>query len=327
VLTVCLSLLWISRDRTLVSWACGLDELPLPHGYSLGSSVSGGDPTGRYIVGAAEGPGSLGKVLLLWDNNRVTAIKPEGTDVKLTDVNSSGVAVGSALTVDGRRYSFLYRDGSIAEFHGGTAVAINAAGVSVGYAGTRPALWSHPAAEPMLLPLPGDEWRGEALDIGDDGVIVGTVSPPAPSTSSRAYVWLPDGTHYGLPGGASIAVSYRDGWAVGQSAHGPDVALLWHRTAVGWNTFASIGISPKVVNAQGWIAGIGAAAVKAHNEIGLKLPVELPGHRAGAQPEIDALSDNARSLAGTIAVSPYGKAEPDHVAVRWTCGEQTGGGR
>jgi hypothetical protein len=304
---------------------CGVQRLPLPDGYAPPSVITAGDRTGRFLVGEARSEDPAGTPLLLWDREKPVPVSVPGVGAELTNVNSSGVAVGHALGSDGALFSFLYHDGIVTPMRGrgSVAVALNERGVAAGYAGTRPVWWPGPTAEPEPLALPGNDWRGEALAIGDDGVIVGRVWPPPPATSSRAYAWFPDGSHRELPGGAAIASAYRDGWVVGTTGGPASAAVRWNlrdRNAMP----APIGSSkPHVVNASGTAAGAGRPALFVAPDGRIALPTNVAGHAVDPEVDVVALSDDGRGAAGTITVTPApgGSAMPTavRVAVRWDC--------
>src|SRR5690606_21301427 len=79
------------------------------------------------------------------------------------------------------------------------ARAINDAGQIVGTRDSRqPVIWHSADSAPVDLRLPDPGWRGEAIDIDEDGTVVGVVHSDDGRTE-RGYVWFPDGTGRLLP--------------------------------------------------------------------------------------------------------------------------------
>jgi hypothetical protein len=195
-----------------VPGTCRIDRLPVPDGHPR-SVVTGGDPTGRFLVGRAYG--STGYVdkhpLLIWDNGVPTRVDMPGDDESFSDVTSTGVAVGSGFTGRDTQSAFVYRDGRLtglrapagsvqarAVAENGTIVG-NLGGGSVDY---RPLVWRGPDAAAQLLPLPAGFPAGETVDVDDDGTILAKVSVAGsrgPDGGDHGYVWGPDGTGRLLP--------------------------------------------------------------------------------------------------------------------------------
>jgi hypothetical protein len=188
---------------------CRIDRLPVPAGHPA-SIVTGGDPTGRYLVGRAYG--STGHVekhrLLIWDNGRLTTVDMPGTDETFQDINGSGVAVGSSFDDGGGTSAYVYRDGKLTKLPApATFVEVRAVGENGTIVGAvrdsdvgphRPLVWRDPAGQPQQLDLPNGSASGVAVDVGADGTIVGSVSKTG-LDDGQGYLWKPDGTGQMLP--------------------------------------------------------------------------------------------------------------------------------
>jgi hypothetical protein len=99
--------------------ACQLGYLPVPDG-TVNSFVHGGDPTGRYVVGRATVFGADGErsaVDLMWTDGRFTEVRLpyDQASSMLSDVNSSGVAVGTGYDEEFRSHAFTYHRGVVRE--------------------------------------------------------------------------------------------------------------------------------------------------------------------------------------------------------------------
>ena len=209
---------------------CVAERLPTPKGHGPKSVVTGGDPTGRYVLGRSY-PGGDRDRLLIWEDGRVKNVVPiEGTDPHLYDINTSGVAVGiSFVGPFGKEteVAWVVTDGKAQRLKGqnAAAVGINEAGVIVGTVGDQPVVWRTADSAPEILPGPPGKWIGSAGGIDEDGTIVGTFGGIGVQRS-LAYAWSPDGTARELapaaadtglkPSGAS-AGSIRDGVVLGGS--------------------------------------------------------------------------------------------------------------
>jgi hypothetical protein len=235
--------------------SCSVQRLPLLDGEPM-SLVTGADPTGRFIVGrtypANDHSGAY--PILMWDNGKPSRIVLPGADQVLSDVTTTGVAVGSGWGDNGPR-SYIYRDGKVSLLRAAgssQAMAINDAGQivgsqDVGAAGSKPVIWRDSSAQPVDLPLPASKSTGHATDIDENGTVIGTVwesptpkdlvAPKDPAASNKpgvtgkgmprnpstGYLWLPDGTARELPKpmvqGARadyfLPRSIRNGWITG----------------------------------------------------------------------------------------------------------------
>lgn len=194
---------------------CRVEKLPVPAGHPR-SMVTGGDPSGRFLVGRAYA--STGYTdrhpLLIWDGDRMTTVDMPGSDESFNDVNGSGVAVGSSFGTGDRTSAYVYRDGRLDALRppaggAGASVAATAVGEDGTIAGSagdvgqyRPLVWRDTGAPAQPLPLPDGLPSGKASDVDTDGTVLGTVSDlgsPGHEPVDRGYVWKPDGTGRLLP--------------------------------------------------------------------------------------------------------------------------------
>jgi hypothetical protein len=167
----------------------------LPTGGAL-ASVTGGDPSGTYLVGTTNPDSEKPKAVLVWRDGKLVASVPQtGRSSVMSDINASGVAVGS--NTESPFLPYVYRNGRVSRLPGtGNAQAINDAGM---IAGTRqisyqeiPERWAGPDAQPELMKLPPGTLGGKAEDIAEDGTI--TVTLLTKTYIQQAYLWFPDGT-------------------------------------------------------------------------------------------------------------------------------------
>jgi len=223
---------------------CRSTALPVPAG-TTESSVNGGDPTGRYLVGVGFRVG--GADGLLWVDGHLTPVDQSPLSpyiqVQFNAVNDHATIVGNRMIdYSLQTEAFIYRGGRFtilpAPNPGDTteAVAINSAGDVVGTAfgptGPQPVEW--PAGRPgtvRVLPTPGDA-GGFAAGIDQDGTVVGYLAPWPPGTP---YVWPAHRAAHPLPvptgsmGGNAVAI--RLGLVAGNvfdPASGATVPAVWN---------------------------------------------------------------------------------------------------
>jgi uncharacterized membrane protein len=309
-----------------VPGTCALQQLPVPAGQPPKSVVTGGDPTGRYILGRAY-PGGASHPVLIWDNGKVHAITMTGQDQELTDVNAAGVAVGvSVAATSDQPTAWVYQDGRLTRLAGDatTANGINERGVIAGSVGGKPAFWSSAGSAPTMLTMPGSGWTGQVNAIDEDGTMVGEVHS-GPTHGAIGYLWHPDGTGESLPvpvvDGKPVdqftARSIRNGWVVGWAAL--DVGPTRYIYAPRWNlrtgaVDAPGGLTAEAVNDRGWIAGsLGQRAVLVDGGAPVSLP-DLGGTRPPVTNTAYTISDDGTTLAGQVE-----SADGDPVAVQWHC--------
>src|SRR5690349_1234375 len=315
---------------------CALGELPLPDGRKM-ALVTGADPTGRFLLGrtypAVNPPGGgMGLHVVIWDRRTPHIVALPGDDQSLTDVNRSGVAVGSGWAGGGTT-SYFYRNGTVAKLPGGDGAqvrAIDDAGTIVGTRNDQPVIWRSVDRSPVVLPLPSGVTKGVAIDIDEDGTVIGVVG--ADLTTQRPYVWLPKG------GGHDLALPSGVPPATGKSGGKPSRALTtasvfhishgWvtgrvNATAVRWNLrtgetqiLPDFGTAADNINRFGWQIGINTAgrAQFLADAAPVMLP-ELAPHQPGGLSNIPTtLSDDGRTIGGQ-------SDDRDGVihAVVWTC--------
>jgi hypothetical protein len=290
---------------------CDLARLPMPAGMGM-AIVTGADPTGRIILGRAY-LGDGDKQALMWRDGKVQKLPLVGSDPSLEDVNTAGTAVGFEFGPgEEGQFPVVYRDGTVKRLAGGKGEAggINEAGAIAGMLGADrpsgvPARWAGPDSQPERLPLPAGYRNGSAVDIDEDGTVVGYLGD-----QQTPYVWFPDGEHRPLPlpmvdgetptGGDTSDI--RNGWAIGMLHVGVKTR------AVRWNVYTGeavvipeFTIRPDAVNARGWVVGA------AHDPRGLLRTetgtVTLPGlpQRTGTDTLgviPNTLSDDGRTIAG-----------------------------
>jgi hypothetical protein len=187
------------------SLTCTESVLPVPGGVAS-AVITGGDPTGRYLVGQSY-PQPTGDHYqpLIWDNGLAHKVPLPGLDAIMVAVSSNGTAVGQSFTGNVQS-AFIYRDGRVTKLGGATsagASAVNNAGMVVGgridHNVSVPVVWRTPTSPATDLPLPGPSWRGSASEILNDGSIVGAVSPSSTSSESQVIMWSPNGSFRLLP--------------------------------------------------------------------------------------------------------------------------------
>ncbi|MCM4076883.1 hypothetical protein [Paractinoplanes hotanensis] len=238
------------RPDPVLPAACAPGALPI--GLHENVEVTGGDPTGAWIVGYSREPRGSGipSSILVWHNGAlVTDVKPPALKkgsggVWMNDVNSSGVAVGGNF--DGDPEPYVIEGGRIRKLAGGIgdADAINEAGVIAGKVvargepptSERPARWASPGAEPVLLPLPDDlnKIATKVVDVAGDGTVIGGIN-------MKAYLWRPDGSHgyLKLPAiegervNGFTPMALRQGWLYGALFTSPPGATSPPRPGIG----------------------------------------------------------------------------------------------
>jgi len=187
------------------SVSCTEQLLPVPDGVTM-ALVSGGDASGRYLIGRSY-PGNKGddEQPLIWDNGVAHKVPINGADPELVAISTNGTAVGNAFS-GGVESAFIYRDGTLSRLGGATnveATSVNNAGTVAGSRdvdhSSLPVVWRTPTSPAKDLPMPSPSWRGTPSAVLDDGTVIGSVSPSVTSNESRGIVWHPDGTFQLLP--------------------------------------------------------------------------------------------------------------------------------
>ena len=251
--------------------ACRTVVLPTPAGTS--STVTGGDLTGRYLVGRVNYPDRSAGAL--WRHGRFTEIDASplgGVQVEYHDVNRHGVVVGERMTDFGSFHTdaFTYRRGTftlLPALRAGEpteALGINSRGDVVGNSignGFTPVVWpaNRPGTVRALAPA-----TGRAMGIDEDGSVVGYLAPFPPGTP---YLWPAKGTPRPLPDGGmgGNAVGIQRGMVAGNvfdPATNRTVPALWNLRTGGFRTFPEAGGSALSVNRKGTIGVVGALVHK-----------------------------------------------------------------
>ncbi|MEV4709368.1 hypothetical protein [Actinoplanes sp. NPDC049316] len=278
--------------------------------------VTGGDPSGRWVVGrtypAGKDDGS--RPLVIWKDGKIAdTVRIGGSDQSFEDINTRGAAVG--YTFDPGVVPYAYSNGKVTRMPGGEATvsAINDAGVAVGSLGPiyegMPARWSSVTAQPQKLPVPPGTEFGTAADIDEAGNILGTVQPEGKEGSG--YLWLADGTHRAMPlpkvDGTKATMfwpeSIRNGWVVGRSVIDTKderrFAFFRYRIDTGrYERLPAASGMPDRVAANGWIIGTARRPVITSEG---NVTTELPGYRKATGRQdylIESFSDDGRTAAG-----------------------------
>jgi uncharacterized membrane protein len=310
---------WTAPVAAPVS-SCTLDRLTVPGGVAQ-ALISSADPTGQYIVGRSYPKD--GYQAVLWHNGKGRNINlPGDLEESLTDVNSSGAAVGwswiSTGGADGP-VPYAYQGGKVVKLTGpklGYANAINDAGAIAGSdeVAHDALIWSSVTAKPTKLPVPSGTQAATAADIDEDGTTVGSLDLKVP------YVWFADGTHKALPlptykGKKAVsarAFHVRNGWVTGvadaneeaRNGGGND-ADMW---SVRWNlrtgevkVFPDLLFGANGVNASGWQTGLNAksrAVLVLTDGKRIELP-QLSPHPVGTLNNIPySISDDGKTITG-----------------------------
>lgn len=292
--------------------------------------VTAGDPTGRYLAGRTYQP-SPGPIL--WKDGKILD-RPRltGDDPSFDDINSSGIAVGSAFLGDLQQQGYAYRDGRVTELDGKHTVpmAINDAGVIVGTIGEVlkevPVRWDSADAKAEPLPMPAGMTTGSADAIAEDGTVVGSVATDSRATAS-GYLWLPDGTGRKMArpevdGGEADYFwpeSITNGWVAGRAVDdSPDgstrsFASMRYRIADGTYHPLPQSVFPALIADNGWVAGeAGPPVILAGSKV-----VELPRYRTLKEYQISYYSADGRRVAGHSTDSEGNQVGNEPLL--WTC--------
>jgi uncharacterized membrane protein len=303
--------------------SCEVQRLPLPGG-AVSSFVSGGDRTGRYLVGRSTDAAGVDTVLVWRDGALVTQTTMPGAHGSLDDINSSGVAIGNSVDEAGVNHAYLFRDGQFTELtaaDGATARAIGEQGIVVGGRGApnlhQPVVW--PAGQTAATDLKIDMGNGDAVDVDADGTIVGLLYYPIEPHFGLA--WKADGAPTRLPTvpngvnqGKLLPGSITNGVIAGRlsSFDGAPATL---DVASGATTVITQQVGVGVPNSRGWFAGrIGDGLALVSPDARVALAVPAPGAVAREETLVRTLSEDGGVIGGQIA-----DANGVTQAVRWTC--------
>nr|WP_221375105.1 hypothetical protein [Actinoplanes polyasparticus] len=300
----------------------------LPTGGIKKALVTAGDPTGRYQAGRAY-PGT-GKVhTVVWRDGALLPVpKMPGDDPSFRDINSSGVAVGYSFEGDDQRAYVLEGD-TVRQLRGGgaSAAAINDRGVIAGalgdlYLSGVPVMWKSSRATPTRLPLPSGFTGGAAVDIADDGTVLGSISRK--TGEGTAYLWLPDGTGRLLPKPGQADYFWADsisngrlfGSAVDDSADGSTRRFVSYRYVIATGKYEKLAtqLSTALGAENGWVLGTTSGPVIL---AGPKV-VKLPAYKRMKEYQMTAFSADGRTAAGyttdTTDTEPVANRP-----LKWTC--------
>lgn len=298
---------------------CALTALPVPAG-AANSTVTAGDPTGRYLLGSARTPvdGVASHTTLAWVNGRLSDLGlPKGWNTP-ADINQSGTAVGSA-SIAGRTQAYTYRAGALTVLPGlrpgdsTVATEINRRGDVVGRSDDLStgsiALVVWPSDAPGTvreLKVPaGRPTAVNSLKIDEDGTVLGFQFTSAYET----FVWAPDGTvrHLLSPSGSTsvVAMSIRNGWLSGHDVSGDTpVPLRWNLRTGGIDRMGAAGAyeSAGVVNARGDLVLTDGPSRSTAIGHGPERTVVLPTFEGGSAGTVRVLTD--RGVAAGSAYDP-----------------------
>ncbi|MEU2616001.1 hypothetical protein ABZ570_31180 [Micromonospora sp. NPDC007271] len=314
---------------------CTAELLPIPGGRSK-SLVTGGDPTGRYLLGRSFPDQGLSHPLIIWDGDRAHDVRLPGSYQELTDISPSGVAVGTAY-FGGRPQPYVVRYGKATRLPGvgaGEATAISADGRIVGARqdGDRrlPVLWSGPDKPAVDLPLPGPKWEGIAIGVDSDGTVVGMIQA-GPGAAIKAVVWRSGGKPELLPlpsttdGTATEfhPVTFQGGWITGTAYRGDgdtrSVHAVRYHLARGEYVPLPPKLNPTAGNGRGWVVGrVDRIDAGLATDDGLVRLPDLDGRTGRYGAGAVSISDDGQVIGGQLDTKS-GQHTIDMRAVRWRC--------
>jgi hypothetical protein len=315
---------------------CAIDRLPIP-GNPPRSLVTGGDRTGRYLLGRAYASAGFVKKhkIVVWDNGQPTALDMPGEDERLSDINSAGVAVGNSFSGD-TEVPYIYRDATVTKLNAqgsSEPSAIGEQGVIVGFrtlpsSDTRPVVWRTPNGPQADLSLPAGYHSGRAIDVDDDGTIIGSVNGGGDDT--RGIAWTLDGTGRLLPlptiDGAPALFLYPNSIhhgvvaGVAGKAEGTSVENIPVLYDLRTNRFTVLPqrMGYEAANTLGWVAGqMGHSLVLAAPTAQTPLPGLTTAQPTGRLADlVVSMSEDGRVLGGQASSN----GDPlQYEAVRWRC--------
>ncbi|MEV0808928.1 hypothetical protein [Micromonospora sp. NPDC050200] len=324
---------------------CTAELLPIPGGIRK-SAVTGGDPTGRYLLGRSYPSSGFSYPVIIWDDGQAREVRLPGSDQQLVDVNPSGVAVGVAVVGD-RPQPYVVRSGKATRLPGATAgeaTAISDDGRIVGARqdGDRrlPVLWSDSDKPAVDLPLPGPKWQGTAIGVDSDGTVVGKIQN-GPQGAPRAVVWRSGEKPELLPlpsvtGGTATEFapkSFQGGWITGMAyRRGGDRSIHAVRYHLDRGEYAPLPakLYPSAGNGRGWMVGLlqvhPPTAGQQRDDIdsglltddGLVRLPDLDGRTGRYGADAVSISDDGQVIGGHLDTKP-GRQTIDMRAVRWRC--------
>ena len=314
--------------------SCTGQRLTLPAGATSGV-VTGGDPTGRYLVGYVFGHG-LAYGTVLWTDGTPKLINAPADDERIT-VNSNGEVAGSGLDVHDNvdeQVSWTYRNGTVTRLgdadYSYRVYAVNENGDLLVQRTSRYLDHVSGSTSPIVLQVLGHDGSTRQLsgpgsdnvrfvgDIDDDGTVVG-----GSGGSGIATVWRPDGTTERLHSGdqPTFANRIQDGWVLGGNV---GTVVPFHTEGlplVRWDLRSGKLIPSKLfaagwdINRYGWIVGTSTEHRPAAEEDDQVIPLPLPpGTADGVGFVATTISDNGHTIGGQANLT-----NGDIVPVRWLC--------
>jgi uncharacterized membrane protein len=301
--------------------ACTVEALPgVQDSRVAGVNVTGADSSGRYRVGRTEPVAQA----VRWAGGKALIIDLPGEGkAALTDVNSSGTAIGWRFAKDGdaEPVPFVIEQGTVTPLPGtghGIPRAINDSGVIVGESGGHAVRWASAHDVPTRLSIASGVYRSSAVDIDEDGTVIVT---EVRSVEWSAFVWRPDEMSIGLlpPNvdgrrpSVTMVADIRNRWVVGSmsiTARPPTtngVTDVLKTVTVRRNLRSGeikiideSKVRATAVTADGWIVGNDATGAPVMSDGDVTAPLPLP---AGSQAATDAqytVSDDGHTITGLI---------------------------
>jgi hypothetical protein len=272
--------------------------------------VTGGDPTGRYLVGRLyrESDRAFNYGLAIWDDGRLAAQpRLSGGDPMIVDITADGLGVGSAYEGD-QPVPYAYRDGKVIRLKGGTGAprAISRTGVIAGQVGERAARWDSLTAVPKKLQVPAGTSASAAVEIAEDGTILGTVENMSSVVEQTGYLWRPDGTgdYLPLPMIGKVRAGFwpesmSNGWVTGRAgisdARSTRFASFRYRIDTGrYERLPDEAGMPARVAANGWVLATGERPAIV-SDAGV---TTLPGYRSETDYQLTSFSDDGLVAGG-----------------------------
>jgi uncharacterized membrane protein len=305
--------------------SCAAQRLPVPKD-SVSSIVSGGDRSGRFLLGRSTDAAGAETSLIWRDGDLVTTVKVPGAKGALTGVNAAGDAVASSLDANGVKQAHVLRGGKFTQLTGGVqgtaALAINDQGTVVGWRkpyeeNPQAVVWAAGKNKPTdLKSIIG---HGGAIAIDTDGTIIGLLFYPA--EAYFGFMWRPDGTSVRLPTvreGANEHIlwptSIANGIVTGRLGNEEGLPATYNIKS-GVTTVIKEKVGKGAVNREGSFAGRtanGLAVVTPNGRTALALP--MGANAASAQTQIKTLSDD-----GLVVGGQYTDEQGKTRALRWYC--------
>jgi len=307
--------------------SCAVQRLPL--GKHPSAEVSGGDPSGTYLVGWSDPVYGKKHAVLVWRDGKLIADVPvPGEALAMTDINGSGTAVGTSTQTP--YHPYVFRNGKASRLRGGVgeAIAINDAGVIVGVLlkgdVSVPVRWATPDAEPEPLPVPAASSFDRVTDVAENGVIAGQAGGP----EGQGYLWFPDGSHRRIaPPPVANAIgfvpsAFRYGWIYGaatiRAAGGAHSSLPYRYEPISgtWQPLPERTLDEPLPGAPN---GLSADVLRVYvGNQRFQLPPYDPALKHGDAFVIDNAGDDARRFAGhtvSATADPKFSSQP----LLWRC--------